>query len=130
MRITDETHLPRWSLSVGGLLRAKAEVRFACERCRTLFDVDLKALAQLRGCEACLVNVEARCKVSACRGRGFFLAAPSRDDALFPLVTARPFASWTAGPTPRDFEPAPVRPIPPGHGGPRGGPALRLVGRA
>lgn len=60
---------------MGAIHDRQAEVRFWCGRCRLLFDVDLSHLIQVRGRGFNLVHRFARCKVSACRSRGVFVAA-------------------------------------------------------
>ena len=130
-------HIPNWAWRIGALAaQPGAELRFACEACRTVFDVDLGTILAARGPDFRLVNRRPRCKVSCCRGRGFFLVAESRDHLLMPLLTMDPFVHWPPGPRPRDFEPPPFTPTPPssGPGGASSGawkparPTLRIVG--
>ena len=116
---------PLWARSVGAMMASGATVRFACLGCRRLFDVDLEALAILRGAGWALIGRRARCKASKCRARGLFVAAavdPERGDARFsPFVALHEsmgLPSWLAGTCPAEHEPPPAPPSPPEGGGP------------
>jgi hypothetical protein len=88
-------------------------VRFACLDCRTIFDVDLPAIARLSGASTSLFGAVARCKSSRCRGHGHFLFAPDLDSPFILLVTDpdRWTPSWLQGLTPMDVD-APDDPLP------------------
>jgi hypothetical protein len=107
---------PHWTRSIGAMLAGGAAVRFACLGCRRVFDVDLEALAVLRGAEWSLIGRRARCKASKCRAKGLFVAAPGRHDPFVILSEAAAMPSWLAGSTPADHEPPPPHhpPAPPG----------------
>ncbi|HEX8444117.1 MAG TPA: hypothetical protein VF631_10780 [Allosphingosinicella sp.] len=98
---------PHWARSIGGMLAGGAAVRFACGGCRRLFDVDLTALAVLRGAEWSLIDRRARCKASKCRARGLFVAAAGRHEPFLLLATKGAMPSWLAGTCPADHEPPP-----------------------
>lgn len=126
---------PTWSHSVGAMIAAKAEARFACTTCRQVFDVELKLIARVKGRGFSLIDSWASCKLSRCGGQGFFIAAATRNCRLFPLVNEDHLHLWVVGPRPRDFEP-PDQPSPIPPGGMRARPwheaygdtPLRLVG--
>ena len=40
---------PVWTRTIGAMIEAEAIVRFACPACKRLYDVDLEAIAMLRG---------------------------------------------------------------------------------
>ena len=103
--------LPAWCRSVGALIEAGAIARFVCGPCRRVYDVDLEALAVLRGRQWSLIGQAARCKASRCRARGFFVVARGPEAAFFSLGRRMP--PWLVGASPRDHDP---------DGGP-GGPA-------
>lgn len=110
---------PHWARSIGTMMAAGAAVRFACLGCRRLFDVDLPALAILRGAEWGLIGRRARCKASKCRARGLFVAAPHdpvRGNARFsPFLLLHESAAmpgWLQGTCPADHEPPPSAPPP------------------
>jgi hypothetical protein len=109
---------PVWTRSLGNMIEARALVRFACPACRRLYDVDLEALAMLRGRAWSLINRRARCKASKCRTLGHFAAAPSRDQRFVWLTGKEPMPDWLIGSGPEDHEPplppAPHPPAPPG----------------
>lgn len=127
--------LPAWSHSVAAMRTAKAEVRFAYPTCRQVFDVDLALVERVRGRGFSLVEEWARCKVSRCGGRGFFIAASGRQSPFLPMLGQAWRHVWTVGPRPCDFEP-PELPGPTPPGGQRARPwheaygdtPLRLVG--
>lgn len=103
---------PVWARNVGAMIETGAIVRFACEPCRRLFDVDLAAVAILRGREWSLIGRTAKCKASKCRARGRFVAAANRETPFLCLDGALP--SWLVGARPRDHEPP--EGAPPGGG--------------
>ena len=87
-------------------------VRFACPTCRRLYDVDLEALAMLKGRGWSLVERRARCKASKCRASGRFVAAAGGDQP-FLLLAAEAMPPWLVGSRPCDHEPPPDAPRPP-----------------
>ena len=106
---------PVWTRSLGAMIKAEVMVRFACDACRRLYDVDLASLAVLRGREWSLIGRTARCKASKCRARGLFVAAINRETPFLCLHKEMP--SWLIGARPKDHEPAPDdRPPPPPPG--------------
>ncbi|HEX8583076.1 MAG TPA: hypothetical protein VF680_01535 [Allosphingosinicella sp.] len=68
------------------MIRRGAVVRVACLGCETFFDVDLPAVARRRGENESLVDATVDCKITRCRGRGYFLAARSMDENFLLLV--------------------------------------------
>lgn len=100
------------------MIEAKAIARFACPACKRLYDVDLEALAMLRGRAWSLIERRARCKASKCRSIGRFAAAPAREERFLWLAGAEPMPDWLIGSSPQDHEPPPppppLPPSPPG----------------
>lgn len=107
---------PVWALNLGAMIESGAIVRFACDQCRRVYDVDLAALAILRGREFSLIGQAARCKASKCRARGMFVASLSAGQAFLCLGERMP--DWLVGARPREHEPGVDGP---GGGGPGGG---------
>lgn len=109
---------PVWARALGGMINGRAEVRFACPACRRVYDVDLEALAMLKGRAWSLVDRKARCKASKCRASGCFVAAAGADQPFLWLSGAEAMPDWLTGSRPRDHEPPPPRgptpPAPPG----------------
>ena len=109
---------PVWARSVGEMIEAQAEVRFVCPACRRVYDVDLAALATLKGRAWSLVGRRARCKASKCRAGGRFAAAAGADQPFLWLMAAEPMPDWLVGSRPSDHEPpppaGPAPPAPPG----------------
>ena len=109
---------PVWARTVGEMIEAEAQVRFACSACVRVYDVDLEALAMLKGRAWSLIDRRARCKASRCRARGRFVAAAAADKPFLWLAGAEGMPGWLAGATPRDHEPpppaGPAPPTPPG----------------
>lgn len=106
---------PVWARSVGAMIEAEVIVRFACDACTRLYDVDLGSLAVLRGREWSLIGRTARCKASKCRRRGMFVASLGRETPFLCLYKEMP--RWLIGARPRDHEPADDdRPPPPPPG--------------
>jgi hypothetical protein len=96
------------------MIEEAAQVRFACPKCRRVYDVDLEALATVKGRAWSLIDRRARCKASTCRASGWFAAAPSRDEPFLLLSAAERMPRWLAGTAPADHEPpAPPPPHPP-----------------
>jgi hypothetical protein len=83
----------------------------ACDACRRVYDVDVGALAVLRGREWSLIGRSARCKASKCRKRGLFVAAINPETPF--LCLGREMPSWLVGARPRDHEPSDRPPPPP-----------------
>src|SRR3954466_3017849 len=79
---------PHWARSVGGMIRRGAAVRVHCRRCEEFFDVDLVAAFRARGPDHSLIDASTDCGISRCRGRAYFLAAPSMDGTFLLLVNA------------------------------------------
>jgi ferredoxin len=105
-----------WALNLGAMIESGAIVRFACDGCRRVYDVDLAALAILRGREFSLIGQAARCKASKCRARGMFVASLSAGQPFLCLGERMP--DWLVGARPREHEPGVDGP---GGGGPGGG---------
>ena len=106
---------PIWARTLGGMIEAEAIVRFACDACRKVYDVDLQSLAVLRGREWGLIGRRARCKASKCRKSGAFVAALGRDMPFMCLGGEMPH--WLVGARPQDHEPTgDDRPPPPPPG--------------
>ena len=104
---------PVWVRNMGAMIEAGVIVRFACDSCRRVYDVDVASLAILRGREWSLVGRSAKCKASKCRARGLFVAAINRETPFLCLGAEMP--SWLIGARPKDHEA-------PEDGGPGGGP--------
>lgn len=109
---------PVWARTLGGMIEARAEVRFACPACRRVYDVDLEALAMLKGRAWTLIDRKARCKASKCRASGRFVAAAGADQPFLWLSGLEPMPDWLVGSRPSDHEPppspGPAPPAPPG----------------
>lgn len=90
-----------------------AIVRFACMKCRTVLDVDLHAVALVRGRSVSLLGATAQCKISTCRGHGHFVYSSGSREAFLMLVDAPETVtpSWLRGLRPCDVE-APDDPPP------------------
>jgi hypothetical protein len=104
---------PAWARTLGEMIEARAAVRFACLACRRLYDVDLEALATLRGRGWSLVGRRARCKASRCRASGRFVAAAGPDQPFIWLSGGEPMPAWLVGARPTDHEPPPPPEPPP-----------------
>jgi hypothetical protein len=87
---------PVWARSIGAMIEAEAIVRFACPQCERVYDVDLEALAMLRGRAWSLIGRRARCKASKCRASGRFVAAPTPRDVFLWLHAGEPTPRWIA----------------------------------
>ena len=109
---------PVWVRNLGAMIEAGVIVRFACDACRRVYDVDVASLAILRGREWSLVGRTARCKASQCRARGLFVAAINRETPF--LCLGREMPSWLIGARPKDHDAG--EDGGPGGGGPDGGP--------
>lgn len=106
---------PVWVRNLGAMIEAGVMVRFACDACRRVYDVDVASLAVLRGREWSLIGRSARCKASKCRERGLFVASLNRETPFLCLGAQMP--SWLIGGRPRDHEPSEDdRPPPPPPG--------------
>lgn len=104
---------PKWVETVSDMIAAETVVRAACEKCRTFFDVDLVALKVLKGGSYSLIDKYPRCKISACRGRCFFLYSSSSSTPLRPLVTdAARYMRMFGMQSTDDIEPPPDPPRP------------------
>jgi hypothetical protein len=109
---------PVWARTLGEMIEARAAVRFACPACRRVYDVDLEALAMVKGRAWSLVGRKARCKASKCRAGGRFVAAAGADQPFLWLSGAEEMPDWLVGSRPSDHEPppapGPAPPAPPG----------------
>ena len=95
------------------MIEAGATVRFACERCRQLFDVDLRAIELIRGRGYSLMNRRAQCKLASCRGTGRFVARQDDGERFLMLddtigIDATP--GWVLRWQDRDDDPPPAAP--------------------
>lgn len=66
---------PRWTSSVGGMQRLQIQVRTQCCRCGALMRADLDELVVRYGGSASLIDRQERCRMVACDGATFYLAA-------------------------------------------------------
>jgi hypothetical protein len=103
---------PVWARTLGEMIEAAAEVRFACPECKRVYDVDLEGLTMLRGRAWSLIDRKGRCKASKCRASGRFVAAAGADQPFLWLAGAERMPAWLVGSRPRDHEPPPP-PAPP-----------------
>jgi hypothetical protein len=95
---------PIWARTLGAMVETGVLVRFACDACRRVYDVNVVALAVLRGREWSLIGRHARCKASRCRARGLFVAAINRETP-FLCLTGHEMPTWLIGARPKDHEP-------------------------
>jgi hypothetical protein len=70
------------------MIRRGAAVRAHCRQCEEFFDVDLVAVRGARGSAHSLIDGSTDCRISRCRGRAYFLAAPSMEATFLLLVNA------------------------------------------
>lgn len=98
---------PVFYRTVGAMLDQGVIVRAGCARCDSIFDVDLRAIVARRGRDYSLIDREITCKLSKCRGQGFFLAAARMDTQLLTLLNADvdPLLIERKGLRPIDLEP-------------------------
>lgn len=66
---------PRWTSSVGAMQRVQIQVRTQCRRCGALMRADLDELVARYGGNASLIDRQERCRMVACDGATFYLAA-------------------------------------------------------
>ncbi|WP_189338631.1 hypothetical protein [Sphingobium sp. SCG-1] len=66
---------PRWTSSVGAMQRLQIQVRTQCRRCGALMRAELDELVARYGGSASLVDRQERCRMVACDGAAFYLAA-------------------------------------------------------
>lgn len=66
---------PRWTLTVGDMLKARVLVRTQCRRCGALMRVDLDEVAAHRGRSWSLIDCQERCRMVSCDGAAFYVAA-------------------------------------------------------
>ena len=66
---------PRWTSSVGEMRRLQIQVRTQCRRCGALMRTDLDELLARYGGSASLIDRQERCRMVACDGATFYLAA-------------------------------------------------------
>src|SRR3546814_9693410 len=64
-----------WTSSVGGMQRLQILVRTQCRRCGALMRADLDELVARYGGSASLIDRQERCRMVACDGATFYLAA-------------------------------------------------------
>ena len=98
---------PAWTANVGTMIDASAIVRFACFECREIFDVDLIAIAHIRGRAFSLIDASARCKRSRCRGAGHFIGCRQPDERFQLLLNGPGFdltPAWLAALRPVDVD--------------------------
>lgn len=114
---------PEFVTTVGGLIERAVIVRFVCLACRDVFDVDLQAVAAVRGKDYCLLDLHPTCKRSRCRGQGSFVMAEALDQPFIKLAH-RPLPDWLRGLRPCDIE------GPTGGGYPPGSPASAALARS
>jgi hypothetical protein len=70
------------------MIKRGAAVRVHCRQCEEFFDVDLVAVRRARGPDHSLIDASTDCRISRCRGRAYFLAAPSMEETFLLLVNA------------------------------------------
>lgn len=70
------------------MIRQGAVVRVHCRQCQNFFDVDLDGVRRTRGADHSLIDGSTSCRLTSCRGRGYFLAAPSMGSTFLFLVSA------------------------------------------
>lgn len=66
---------PRWTSSVDAMQRLQIQVRTQCRRCGALMRADLDELVARYGGNASLIDRQERCRMVACDGATFYLAA-------------------------------------------------------
>src|SRR3546814_16417878 len=66
---------PRWTSSVGAMQRLQIQVRTQCRRCGALMRADVDELVARYGGNASLIDRQERCRMVACDGATFYLAA-------------------------------------------------------
>lgn len=66
---------PRWTSSVGAMQQLQIQVRTQCRRCGALMRADLDELVARYGGSASLIDRQERCRMVACDGATFYLAA-------------------------------------------------------
>lgn len=97
--------LPFWCRTVGSAIDNGVVVRVACDSCHSVFDVDLRAIAAARGRAHSLVDARPLCKLTACRGSAYFLAARSMAEPFLTLISRDEDPLCIRGRRPIDFEP-------------------------
>ncbi|WP_323810659.1 hypothetical protein [Sphingobium baderi] len=70
---------PRWTSSVGAMQQLQIQVRTQCRRCGALMRADLDELVARYGGSASLIDRQERCRMVACDGATFYLAARRYD---------------------------------------------------
>ncbi len=66
---------PRWTSSIGLMRRLQVQVRTQCRRCGALMRADLDELVARYGTHATLIDAQERCRMVACDGATYYLAA-------------------------------------------------------
>jgi len=79
---------PRWTSSVGFMQRLQIQVRTQCRRCGALMRADLDELVARYGGNASLIDRHERCRMVACDGAVFYLAARRYGDPWRILLDA------------------------------------------
>jgi hypothetical protein len=91
-----ETLLPRWTRTVSAMSRGQALVRSQCRVCGIQMREDPAALALQHGPLASLVDRSDRCRIVACEGTIFYLAARTYGRAWILLVSREDLRSRLA----------------------------------
>lgn len=66
---------PTWMATVGAMARRQILVRSQCRRCGALMRVDPAELAARHGAGWSLIDAQERCRMVACDGAAYYLAA-------------------------------------------------------
>jgi len=66
---------PTWTRTVGAMNARNILVRSQCRRCGALMRVDLADMVARHGAGWSLIDVQERCRMVACEGAAFYLAA-------------------------------------------------------
>ena len=100
MNVTLPQIFPRWTQTVGDMLRQNVQVRSQCRRCGLQQRVDVEGIALKHGPNASLIGRAATCTVVGCHGEVFYLAARThgrqwislleRNDLLEAMTDAAP----------------------------------------
>ncbi|QQN73188.1 hypothetical protein [Croceicoccus sp. YJ47] len=98
-------------------------LRVGCIDCGHFFDADLLALYRVRGGEFSLIGQTCTCRLTICRGTGYFVAARSMNEPLSTLTRGGNDPLNLGGLNAADLEP----PTPPEPSGGRHGSVSRFV---
>lgn len=91
--------------SIGAMIDQDVITKARCIKCQNFFDVDLQPLEAKWGRGFSLINQSLTCKVTSCRGTGYFAGAGHIDAPLITLLDADADPLKLGGLTPRDIEP-------------------------